>query len=101
MFFPAVCALAIYYLSKYLMNEKLKIKMHIIIAILAMLVILLLSQFAWSFMIHSGKYDFINFIGSWGFYLPSTILISIMIPLLDRYYSKRERTAQKATRSLT
>jgi hypothetical protein len=95
MFIPAGCALAIYYSIKYILNEKLKIQVHIIMMILTMLVILLLSQFAWSFMIHSGKYDFNNFIESWGFYFPSTILISIMIPLLDRFYSKRERAEQR------
>jgi len=89
MFFPTCYMTALYFLMKGLSRNWFQDRAwRIILGIVILICVALLSEMAWS-TVAAG--DSINhFVGFWGFYFLWTLLACILIPLLDRFYSRRK-----------
>lgn len=61
---------------------------RIVLMILILIFIAILSQLAWSIMTAVDSTS--HFTGFWGFYLLWTLLTCTLIPLLDKFFSKRK-----------
>jgi hypothetical protein len=93
MFFPTCCIALTYILvHKAYANKPLHSIVKLILTMLTLLIVNLILQFIWSYVVSSDPVR--HFISFWGFYFIWTALSCILIPLLNKFYkSHRKRTA--------
>jgi hypothetical protein len=94
MIIPTCYMTMIYFLMKGVLGNWFQEKSwRLVLVILILIGIVLLSEFAWSaFIAQDGLRHFVEF---WGFYFLWTLFACILIPLLDRFYSKRASSASR------